>query len=121
MVENCVQLDRGAQKTGYKFTDRLGYQWVVKEDTGGYNNPSQRKPPNLKKYGCDTITQWQAGGWIIQEFVTPLRLRGNATVTVPYDHPAWRIYTEISNHEFGDYHDGNFGIRADGSLVCFDW
>lgn len=95
---NARRAGQGIQKTAYAVTMRLsGTTYIV-----------------LRKYGCDTIYQIRAGNWIIQELVTVLaEIDGN--------HPAWKVYREIRRQESGDYHCKNFGIREDGSLVCFDW
>lgn len=121
-IAGLKELESGAQKTAYSYSDNWG-EYVVKENTGGWVNSEQKRAPNLKRYGCDTIRQWFAKDYIVQEYVTPLRMR-NAEwneYLVPKKHPAWNVFREVRTHERGDYHEANFGIRKDGTLVCFDW
>jgi hypothetical protein len=118
----ATELSAGAQKMAYAITTKHGTKFVIKENSGGYGNHEQIRPPNLRKYGCSSIRQHRAGNWIIQEQVTPLRVRCSTTILVPKTNPAWKVFHKINAHEYGDYHSANFGIRAsDGKLVCFDW
>ena len=116
----ATPLETGAQKVGYLITTTKGRKYVLKLNTGGWRDESQKRPPNLSKYGCATIYQTRAGQYIIQEFVTQLQTR-NYKLNVPYTHPAWKILNNVRCNEQGDYHAANFGIREDGMLVCFDW
>lgn len=126
------RLGNGVQKTAYviefpkKLWDVEPRRYVVKENTGGYGREEIIRPPDLSAFGIETIYQILAGNYIIQELTKVL-------CTVDYNHPAWQVYNEFNNKRWtikdkngnrkyrGDYHDGNFGVRADGSLVCFDW
>ena len=92
-------LQKGAQKAGYLYITSKGMKVVIKLDSGGYNNSNQKRPPDLTSYGCKTIYQTLAGKYIIQEYVTPLRMRGSNVDNVPTHHPAWDIFWKINRHE----------------------
>ena len=118
----CVKtLDRGAQKRGYLVRTNTGMEWIVKDNSGGWRDSTQVRPPNLRKYGCSSIVQIKAGDYIIQEYVTPLQNRETFKIQVPSDNPVWEVFHEITVKERGDYHAANFGISKGGRLVCFDW
>jgi hypothetical protein len=120
-VLGLVELGRGVQKAAYLYQSKLGGRYIVKLNTGGFGQPEKKSPPNLRKYGVENIRQFLAGPYIIQELVTPLSTRENHC-NVPQSHNAWKILGAVQWHEQrGDYHPGNFGIRANGELVCFDW
>ena len=115
------KIQAGTQKAGYLYTVSSGKKYVVKLNSGGCKDEYQKRPPNLTKYGCATIYQSRAGHYLIQEYVTPLKMR-MGDIVVSQDHPAWQTFLKISqNEKGGDYHAANFGIREDGTLVCFDW
>jgi hypothetical protein len=117
----CTVIEKGAQKIAYLIVFPHGTRYVVKENTGGWKNPQQKRPPDLRKYGCETIYQLRARQWTIQEYVTPLKMRNCDEYLVPESHPVWEIFWTVSRAECGDYHPANFGIRDSGELVCFDW
>lgn len=118
---SATELEAGAQKTAYLYTTSKGMQVVIKKNTGGWLRPQQKLPPNLKEYDCETIYQTRAGKWIIQEYVTPLKMRNGGETKIDGSDPVWKVYNKLFRKVRGDYHAANFGKNRHGKLVCFDW
>lgn len=105
------RIGQGAQKAAY----RIG-NMVIKKDTGGYGTGSKRPPREIRNFGARAARQWRAGGWIIQEYVTPIWQQKGLSDKV------WLNIRRLYRADLGDLHQGNMGYSPDEDmLVVFDW
>lgn len=121
-----VVVGSGAQKKAY----RIG-NVVVKENTGAWCKADEKRPPKgISAYGARFVRQYRAGKYVLQEFVTPLcsQREGENNGNCNYD-GKWNIekgsavYNQwkLLNRQWGEMHQYNCGIDANGKLVVFDW
>jgi RIO-like serine/threonine protein kinase len=113
----ATPIGKGIQKTAYLYVTTRGLKVIIKLQTGGYRNEKQIRPPNLTKFGIATCYQTRAGQWVIQEYT-----RVYDTLDIDDVIKLENVVKDLQHKVHrGDYHYWNFGMRDDGSIVCFDW
>ena len=104
------EIGHGIQKKAYLIDG-----WIVKANTGGWNDGSKILPKKAVYMGFARVKQYTAGRFIIQQ---PVKVLADCDHS-EYNVTEHKVARDLSDNDF-DIHKKNCGV-INGKLYAFDW